>query len=160
MEIMLAEKKDFAEIMRIYRAAKSYMDASGNPTQWEVGYPSEEIVRADIDAQSLYVIREGEDLHAVFYFTVGEEPTYRVIDYGTWVGEAPYGVIHRVASDGMIRGVVAHCVAFCKRQASDLRIDTHEKNLPMQRALERAGFVRRGIVYLENGDERIAYQLC
>ena len=40
---------------------------------------------------------------------------------------------------------------------SNLRIDTHEKNLTMQKALTRQGFVRCGLVRLREG-ERIAYQ--
>ena len=40
---------------------------------------------------------------------------------------------------------------------SNIRIDTHEKNLTMQKALARQGFVRCGLVRLREG-ERIAYQ--
>lgn len=160
MEIRRAEGSDLCEIMRIYRAAKAFMDASGNPTQWTNGYPSEQIVQSDIAREKLYVIREDGEVHAVFYFAIEEEPVYRRIDHGAWRSNAPYGVIHRVASDGTLRGVMKCCVAFCREQIANLRIDTHQNNLPMQRALEREGFLRCGIVYLESGDERIAYQLC
>ena len=40
----------------------------------------------------------------------------------------------------------------------NLRIDTHEKNIPMQGCLAKNGFARCGIIYLEDGDPRIAYQ--
>lgn len=35
-----------------------------------------------------------------FCFIVGEDPTYAVIDNGKWLNDAPYGVIHRMASNG------------------------------------------------------------
>ena len=160
MEIRHAQNRDFADIIRIYRAAKAYMDATGNETQWQVGYPSEEMVKQDISDGKLYVLADGERISAAFYFSIEEDPTYRRIYDGAWRSDAPYGVIHRVGSDGSTRGVMHSCVAFCRKQIGNLRIDTHENNLTMQRALEREGFARCGVIYLENGESRIAYQLC
>ena len=44
-----------------------------------------------------------------------------------------------------------------------MRIDTHAENLPMQRALEKAGFTPCGMIYLiggrEDGDPRLAYEI-
>lgn len=40
-----------------------------------------------------------------------------------------------------------------------LRADTHRDNLPMQRVLEKAGFSLRGVIYVEDGSERLAYEL-
>lgn len=42
--------------------------------------------------------------------------------------------------------------------ADNIRIDTHRSNTLMQRALAHAGFSYRGIIFLPNGDERLAYQ--
>ena len=41
----------------------------------------------------------------------------------------------------------------------NLKIDTHEDNIPMQNALARLGFTRCGKVYIARAGERIAYQL-
>lgn len=41
---------------------------------------------------------------------------------------------------------------------SNLRGDTHERNLPMRRAFERNGFERCGTIWVEDGTPRIAYQ--
>ena len=160
MNIRAAKAEEFARIMQIYRAAKAYMDATGNETQWESGYPSEEMIREDIEEGSLYVVEESGEAHAVFYFFNGADETYSKIDHGNWLNDEPYGVIHRVASDGALHGVMRVCAEFCLRTVKNLKIDTHEKNKTMQNALERIGFVRCGIVYLPNGDPRIAYQIC
>ncbi len=160
MNIRHADISELDLIMQIYRTAKAYMDATGNDTQWEVGYPSEDMIREDILARSLYVIEENAEIHAAFYFHNGEDELYRKIYDGAWCSDAPYGVIHRVASDGVMHGVVGACVAFAAQSVPNLRIDTHKNNHTMQRALEKCGFVQCGTVYLPNGDARIAYQLC
>jgi hypothetical protein len=46
----------------------------------------------------------------------------------------------------------------CKAQKIyDLRMDTHRDNQPMQRFLEKKDFEGCGIVFVEDGSERIAY---
>ena len=39
-----------------------------------------------------------------------------------------------------------------------LRADTHEANVTMQRCLERAGFVRCGVIHVADGTPRLAYE--
>ena len=104
-----------------------------------------------------YVNLEDYHIRAVFYFAVEADPTYSYIE-GAWLNDAPYGVIHRIAVDGSGRGVAAECFAFAAQHCENLRIDTHEKNIPMQRCLAKNGFIRCGTIYLEDGDPRIAYQ--
>ena len=159
MKIRCARKEELDEILRVYRAAKRYMDETGNPTQWEEGYPFPEMLCADIESGDLYVLAD-DTVHAVFYFALGEDETYQQIYEGAWKNDASYAVIHRVGSDGTARGVMREIVAFCKERSSNIRIDTHENNQTMQHVLEKLGFDRCGIIYLPNGDPRIAYQLC
>jgi hypothetical protein len=42
--------------------------------------------------------------------------------------------------------------------SGNIRIDTHRDNVPMLSLLDKSGFERCGIIYLKNGDERIAFQ--
>ena len=50
------------------------------------------------------------------------------------------------------------CKAFALSHVSELRADTHEDNKIMQAVLERNGFEKCGIIYIEDGSPRIAYQ--
>ena len=50
------------------------------------------------------------------------------------------------------------CVSFCAGICPHLRIDTHEDNRIMQRAVEKLGFHRCGIIYVSDGSPRIAYE--
>ncbi len=81
------------------------------------------------------------------------------IEDGNWLSDEPYGTIHRIASDGTVSGVVKMAVEYCRKTILNLRIDTHEKNKTMQHVVEKIGFIRCGIIYLEDGSPRIAYQL-
>ena len=54
-------------------------------------------------------------------------------------------------------------IAFAENMARDmgreaLRIDTHRGNVVMRKMLEKNDFCYCGIIYLENGDERVAYE--
>jgi predicted GNAT family N-acyltransferase len=63
-----------------------------------------------------------------------------------------------MGSDGTIKGVFAQVLAFCAGQISHIRADTHEVNSIMQDLLEKHGFARRGMIYVEDGTPRIAYE--
>ena len=157
--ILLAKEEDLPRIMEIYDIAKAYMRANGNPNQWNGAYPDLETLRTDIEKQRLYVYKKDGRIHGVFMLLLEEEPTYAYIEDGSWrEGETPYGTIHRLAGDGEVRGLFAKCVAFCEKKVPYLRADTHFDNHTMQHLLEKNGFERRGIIYLKNGDPRIAYQ--
>lgn len=157
-EIVTAKEADLPRILEIYDIAKAYMRASGNPNQWNGAYPDPETLRTDIEKQRLYVYKKNGTIHGVFMLLLEEEPTYAYIEDGSWRPETPYGTIHRLAGDGEVKGLFAKCVAFCESKVKYLRADTHFDNHTMQHLLEKNGFERRGIIYLKNGDPRIAYQ--
>ncbi len=155
-----ATPEDLDAVLSLYASARSFMRQTGNMTQWTGGYPSREVVLRDISRKSLYLCEEEGLLLAVFYFAVEEDPTYAVIYGGKWQNDRPYAVIHRIAVSEAARGkgVAGFVFDFCFAIFPNLKIDTHKDNLPMQRALEKNGFVSCGIIHLLNGEERIAFQ--
>ena len=152
-----AKIQDLTRIEEIYAAARAFMAANGNPNQWGNHNPPHEQLVQDIEEGKLYVITEEAIIHGVFYFWIGEDPTYAEID-GAWRSHAPYGTIHRIAGDGS-GAILQTAVAFAKQYIGHLRIDTHEDNKVMQRAIQKAGFQRRGIIHIADGSPRIAYDL-
>ena len=90
----------------------------------------------------------------VFMFMIAADPTYAYIE-GSWRSDTPYGVIHRIAGVG--GGVFAAALEYCSGRICHLRIDTHADNKPMQHVVEKAGFSKRGIIYVQDGTPRIAY---
>ena len=162
MEIRHAEERDLDTIMGIYAHAREFMAATGNPRQWGPrSWPPEELIREDIRTRKGYVCVCDGRVVGVFYYDCGEDidPTYRVIDDGSWADEDAYGVVHRIASDGSVRGVGTFCIDWAFGQCGHLRIDTHADNVVMQNLLAKLGFERRGIIYVtEDNDPRIAYE--
>ena len=158
--IRKAEKQDLSRIYEIYEIARQFMRDNGNHAQWGEGDRPEELLEDDIQQGNLYVL-EGDEaqIHAVFVFVEGPDPVYLHIEQGSWRSESEYAAVHRVASDGTVRGVLGIIMDYCKAQIPHLRIDTHEDNKVMQHVLEKYGFVRCGIVYMPDGNPRIAYEL-
>lgn len=158
MQIRKTKPEDLAKVMEIYAGAREFMARTGNPTQWGDGYPREELIRDDIRKGISYVAEYDGEIETVFVYFEGDDPTYHYIENGAWKNDALYGVIHRIASAGKVKGSGSHCLQWGFSQCGNLRIDTHDDNVVMQHVLEKNGFERCGRIYTENGSPRIAYQ--
>ena len=99
-------------------------------------------------------------------FTTDGEPTYARIE-GAWLTPATqqYGVIHRMAVSSQSRKTGIAKFFFQKFEQklretniAAMRIDTHEDNLAMQGLLKKLGYVYCGIIYLESGSKRLAFE--
>ena len=151
-----ALQEDMDRILEIYASARAFMAARGNPGQWVTTRPSKERLEADIEAGDLYVALGRGEIHGVFAFLTGPDPTYQRIYGGAWRYDLPYGVLHRVAGDGS-GGIFRAIFAFASARSGYLRIDTHRDNLPMRRAVQRAGFRECGVILTDDGTPRLAY---
>ena len=155
-------QEDIPRMLEIFQKAKEHMRAEGNLRQWK-DYPKAEQLLRDMERQQSYVILEDGDIIATFVFMMGEEPTYAYIEDGAWLNDETYGTIHRIASDGLHRGILKAAVEFGRQYAGNIRLDTHEKNISMRNAAEKLGFVRCGIIYVSDANSdhepRVAYQL-
>lgn len=155
--IRLAEKKDLNTIQDIFNKAKIFMRNDGNMHQWNGNYPSDEILLNDISNNNLYVCYSEDLIYAVFYFYIGVDETYNYIE-GSWPNNEEYGTIHRIASNGLRRGVFEEVLSFAKIKISNIRIDTHEDNKFMREKLNKNNFKYCGIIYINDGSPRRAYQ--
>jgi hypothetical protein len=157
MSVRNATLQDLDVLEEIYESAKHFMHTHGNPNQWNNGHPNRDDFISDIAAETLYVIEEDGQIQASFKFYIGLDPTYGYIE-GNWLNDESYGVIHRVATRGLKKGMGQKIIDTCKSWYPNLKIDTHKDNIYMQRLLHRCGFLHTGIIYLENGDPRLAFQ--
>lgn len=157
--LRIATREDLPAALDVFARARCFMAAHGNPTQWGVSYPPEELLLADIAAGRARVFPdEAGAVHGYVSIQTDPEPTYATID-GAWLQDGPYATIHRIATDGSFRGALAQALAEAQRLAPAVRLDTHSDNLPMRRAAEKLGFQRCGTVWVEDGTPRIAYEL-
>lgn len=154
-----ATEADLLAIKRILEAGKRKMRANGNMKQWTGNYPSDEILQNDLKRGASHVVLFGPTIVATFVLAIGEDPTYRNIYEGQWLNDIlPYGTIHRIASLEGYRGIGHFVFDWSFKQINNLRVDTHRDNTPMRQLLIKEGFTYCGIIYLLNGDERLAYQ--
>ena len=150
-------------MMEIYAHAREFMARNGNPNQWGANqWPPKELLQNDIRSGNSYVcVNEADQVLGTFFFVQGEdiEPTYRRIEDGRWLDDSAYGVIHRLASDGIAKGVGAFCLDWAYEQCGHLRIDTHGDNTAMQNLAKKLGFIHCGTIYVEEDPyPRLAYE--
>ena len=158
LTVRLAGPEDIPAIMAVLEASRGIMRASGNLRQWVDGYPSEAVVRNDIQNGYGFVVVEG-DIAGYFAFIPSPEPTYAAIYEGSWLDDAaPYHVIHRIGSFPEVHGVFSDIMDWAFARDGNIRIDTHRDNHIMQHNILKYGFSYCGIIYLASGDERLAYQ--
>ena len=155
--IRKSQSADWQDIMDIYAAARRFMKASGNPTQWGDTFPPEDLIQEDIRQGLSYVCVLDGRVQGVFAMIPGEDPTYQVIQ-GAWLNDRPYCAVHRVASRGELPGMTGEILRWVLERHPSVRIDTHDDNRPMQRALEKSGFVRCGRIWTLSGSPRVAFQ--
>ena len=158
MIIRKTKISDLMDCVSIYDSAREYMRASGNPDQWPSHYPGEIDVLSDIASGTSYVCEDKGEVVAVFYFAPGPDKTYAEIYNGAWKSDKPYAVIHRVAVKHHGKGIIDFIFNQCFEASGHLRIDTHKDNIPMQKVLLRNGFEQCGIIHIETGAERIAFE--
>ncbi len=146
----------------IYARARQFMAEHGNPNQWgPTNWPPEALLCEDIAAGNSYVCEEAGDVVATFFYVSGQdiEPTYRKITDGAWRDDEPYGVVHRIAVSGTVRGAASFCINWAFAQCGHLRIDTHGDNYVMQNLLTKLGFAHRGSIYgVEDPYPRLAHE--
>ena len=171
MVIRPATLADLPALRPVFEAAKGIMRADGNHDQWSApGFPDDSLLLRDIARGGGFVILSGaeggnachsgldpESPIAYFALLPSPEPTYDVID-GAWLTDEPYGVIHRMASYPEVHGIFSTIIDYAASRYAHLRIDTHRDNRIMQHLIEKHGFTYCGIIWLEDGTERLAYE--
>ena len=153
MEFRRAEPTDLPEVMKIVTDAIHLLGSQGSP-QWQAGYgPDEEKIRTDILNHELYVLVE-EEILGMIALVQGIDPVYTAIKNGSWLGNDTYVSLHRVAVaiDVSGKGIAKKLLHYSieesiKHGLTDIRIDTHELNIGMQKAILASGFEFRGELY-------------
>ena len=123
------------------------MRADGNFSQWSApGFPDDSLLLRDIARGGGFVIES-----TVMPGLTGHLAAPRIVD-------EPYGVIHRMASYPEAHGIFSTIIDYAASRYAHLRIDTHRDNRIMQHLIEKHGFTYCGIIWLEDGTERLAYE--
>ena len=162
MRAELARGEDLPAVDELLEQGREYLARQGID-QWQNFPPTPQDTREHFRRGELYVVRDADGVAGTFVL-IGHEPAYDAID-GEWRSSGKYLALHRVAVSSVSRrrGVASAIFAAACRQAElrgarSVRIDTHEKNLPMRAALEKNGFIACGSVVIATGETRVAYE--
>ena len=162
MIIRHSTEQDLGRMLEIYAYARDFMEKAGNPHQWgDNEWPPVDLLKQDIADGNSFVCEEAGRVVGTFFYVFGHdiEPTYREITDGAWENDEPFGVVHRMAGDGSVKGIGAFCLNWAFDQSGHLRVDTHYDNTVMQKLLEKLGFRHMGTIYVEEDDyPRLAYE--
>ena len=161
--IRRTELADIASVMEVIADAQRRLRDSG-VDQWQDGYPTAEIIAADVAQAESYVYTIDNKIVATAVISFAGEITYTQID-GKWMDDSPYVVIHRLAvragyeRQGLAVKMFdfAHTLA-AERGITSARVDTHRDNRAMQSLLAGQGYKLCGEITLQSGAKRIAYQ--
>ena len=140
---------DGPAVVALYREAQAFLAAQGID-QWQDGYPNEETFQGDVARGESWLLEEAGQVVATACLGLGREPTYDTIYQGAWGAEAPeYAFLHRIAVSGACKG---------KGAPSWFFRELERQNKIMQRVMEKNGLSCRGVIYLEDGGERLAFE--
>lgn len=158
-----SKDKDVTSIMEIISHAQEYFKEK-EIDQWQNNYPNEDTIKNDIKKDASYVLEsDGIILATTALFYEKEEP-YTKID-GKWLSEKDYCTIHRLAVKPEEKGknLASDILMFIEYICIEIgiksiKVDTHTQNYSMRRFLEKNDFIYCGIIYLEDGSPRVAYE--
>lgn len=164
MTLRKGQKKDIDQILLIIDEAKEALKSMGID-QWQNGYPNREIIENDIDSSEAYVLEEEGQIKAYGILTFDGEDSYNNIYDGEWLSQEIYGTIHRIAvkssekgrgiSHKFLESMEKKCI---EKEIKSIKIDTHRDNKIMQNMLAKNNYTYCGIIYLEDGSERLAFE--
>ena len=167
MDIRQVLPSDVDRLMEIFEEARYTISLLGID-QWQNGYPSRDVIEKDVELGQSYCICTGGKPCGTMVLILDGEPLYDWIDNGEWLtgsSNQNYLTIHRVAisvdcrGKGISTSMIKDASEFARQHGkTSLRIDTHHGNVVMRRMLEKNGFQACGVIYLANGDPRVAYE--
>jgi GNAT superfamily N-acetyltransferase len=161
--IRLATMNDVFHIMKMIDQSRTIL-ASHESGQWQGKEPSQETIETDIKQSSYWVLEDNKGVIAgasLLPFDVD----YQTMVEGTWLNTEPYRVIHRMVVDasyhrqGIGMTLLANLEHLTRQQGVyNIKVDTHMNNVPMIRLLNKACYVRCGVVILKGNFIREAFQ--
>ena len=167
-KLILANKNNISDIMRIINDAKVYLKNQGS-NQWNLpdGYPNEEVLLNDINNNECYLYIEDNDIIGIMVIMERIDENYTEID-GKWVNNDKYVSIHRIAvrNDYHNKQIGYKMLKLAEniiksKGIFSIKIDTHKINLPMIKTLNKLDYTYCGVITLKRSKEdnlRNAYQ--
>ena len=169
VEIKLVDIKDLTFVMEIINDAKELLKKDS--LQWQQGYPNKLTMKNDIYNFNLYGYYVDNYLVGIIALIPGIDTNYLQIEQGSWqkLPSSKDLNIHRIAvkkefyKQKIGEKLLNFAINYAKNnQFESVKLDTHRKNIAMQKISLNTGFSYRGIIYLKKDEvdnSRLAYEL-
>lgn len=164
MKFRKSVKTDIYDILKIIKQAQDYFKENGI-NQWQNNYPNIETITCDIENENSYVLLKDDTVIATTAVIFDGEETYESIYDGRWLTSDRYATIHRIAVDNSYKGlgisseIIRYIEKICRdKNIFSIKIDTHEENESMKNLLKKNNFEYCGVIYLNDGSKRIAFE--
>ena len=156
-------------VMEIINDAKRLL--SKDSLQWQQGYPNEDTMTNDISNSYLYGYYIDNYLVGIISLVPGIDINYLEIEEGSWINYPSNKDlnIHRSAiredyhKMKIGEKLLSFAIEFAKNNGFfSIKLDTHVKNIAMQKISLKTGFTYRGVIYLKRDEldnSRLAYEL-
>jgi ribosomal protein S18 acetylase RimI-like enzyme len=164
MKISYANKNDIPKILALVQECIKDMNANGI-TQWNEQYPPFGIFSKDIDNNSLYTLKENNEILGIIVLSDVQDEEYRDINWEDSSGR--YLVVHRLAVHPTRQrlGLAEKMLDFAELYAKDngftsIRIDTFSKNPRTLKLFEKRKYERKPgeIHFPENTEPYYCYE--
>lgn len=167
MEIRQSLITDLPTLMATFAYGRKVLRETNNNVQWTNGYPSEELLRQDIESGTSFVcvVDAADDTElpigtivATIYIKLGENPVFENVPSSQWVDNGPYVTVQRMCANGKLKGAGIFCLKWATENYDNIRIYTHETNKAMIKIIDKCGFHDCGQALLVDEIPRNLYQ--
>ncbi len=149
MNLHKATIQDTPEVMQLIRSTIIEMRNNGID-QWGDFYPTEKIIRKDVEKQHLYMYKQESHLIGIVALENTQDPEY---DKLQWQGDGNFLVVHRLAIDPAFQrqGCATKIMDWVETFAStngytSIRLDAYTGNPAAVNLYERRGYSKTGQV--------------
>ena len=164
MILRKTRQEEINKVLKIIDEAKETLKKN-NINQWQNGYPNEDVILNDIKNSESYVLYHDGEIIGTTALSFNGEKTYDKIYEGKWLSNGAYAVIHRIAVvkieglKGIGTEILKKSEEIClSKGIRNIKIDTHKDNKAMQGLLLKNNYEYCGVIYLEDGSKRIAFE--
>ena len=161
MKISLANLSDLEPISTLIKSCTAHLIENGI-FQWNNNYPSENILKGDIELQQLYKIKVNQVIIGCIVLTEIEDEVYKKVKWLTKSENNLY--VHRLAIHPNFqgRGYAQKLMDFAEAYAItnnyvSIRLDTFSKNSRNQKFYEQRSYTKLGPIFIPSQSEHPFY---
>jgi len=156
MNIRVANIKDFPTVFSLVETVIEDMNRQ-KIDQWDDIYPNEEVLKSDIENNSLYVIEKADKITGITVLNEHQEAEYKNIIWKYSGGNVL--VVHRLSvhPDFQGQGIARELMKFAEHYAEEnrydlIRLDAFKNNQNAVSLYEKAGYHLAGTVTFRKGE--------